>query len=577
MFWRQRTLIELEKSKRSYLLNERPYPVAEIVRRMVRVKVKYSASSDFHEQTLLRGEYKYFSGKLVDLRGAQLGDMIAYVEMGAAFGFWDSSQIDRIMDELTLHLSNMNSNQLMHLLVAISGVRKHQSRLYQIVAAALVPLVDDMAFEDAALLVKCCEVDDPPPLLESLFARLASELGRVSARTAIAALSAMTCVPKSIQLHYEVLIQELKCVIVDEVQQARLDDGECSTSPQGGNEDGTTTVTDHTALTLVDLATVSEALVALETFDLTTRECLMRAFVFRLKEACPRSLAMMLYACDSQDLARVAEGRVLHHLMRFSTEELYAVTKVYLKSLSDISKILSRQRLRGTSKSTSGSQTDALVHGAVILSSNPPRSSTTTTLLDDLSGDEALPITLEERNAAEARRRELVRVVHDLLHQLLQHVQSSTAQAHPDIYLGLLRCCADGTAEENELLGGSSILRQTVHAVCSKMVSLAREMSLDQLVEFLILSSSLGRLSLHASVVAIMDVMRSRVAAAVVQRSREQSRDVFGVSSSEAAILYNTLAELTGFNALQRRKLDADILPLLRRCVGEDAASSLRQ
>ena len=128
VFWRQKTLVELEKTKRNYLLNERPFPLAEITRRMLRIRHRYEDSTDFHERNLLRGEYKYFTGKLCDLRGAAMSDMISFLESGAYFGFWDTSQIDRVVDELVLRLGNMTSNELVHLLQALSGVRKHRSK-----------------------------------------------------------------------------------------------------------------------------------------------------------------------------------------------------------------------------------------------------------------------------------------------------------------------------------------------------------------------------------------------------------------------------------------------------------------
>jgi hypothetical protein len=572
VFWRQRTLIELEKSKRSYLLNERPYPVAEIARRMVRVRSRYAATSDFHEQTLLRGEYKYFSGKLLDLRRAQLSDLIAYVEMGSVFGFWDSAQIDRVLDELVLHLSELDGNQLIHLLSATSGVRKHQSHLYKTVAEALVPQVPNMAFEDVVRLVKACEVEDPPPLLEALFARIAADLGSVTVHAAVATLSAMTCAAKAAQEHYEVMIQELKAMLVDELQQQQhgVGSGSEGNVAYAGGGDASPGADHDDALSLLDVATVAEALASLETLDLTTRECLMRSFLLRLHEACPRSLAMMFYACDSIDLARAAERRVLHHMMRFSTAELYAVTKVYLKALGDMSNVAPPTLRRTTGGNDEGCKA----------ASSPPVTLTVnrgTSLLEDLNESMPLLLTTEERNAAEAKRRDLARVVQELMQQLLDHVESPTAHAQPEIYLGLLRCCAECKAH-TDLLGPT--MRSTVHAVCSRTVSMAREMSVDQLMEFLVLSNLLGVMALHAAVISIMDMLRSRIvssaAAAMGATSSGGVVGQFAVGSGDAAVLYNTLHELTGLNALQRRKLEGDILPLLRQRVGEDDVASLR-
>ncbi|CUE73046.1 Hypothetical protein, putative [Bodo saltans] len=568
VFWRQRNLIELEKSKRSYLLNEAPYPVAEIARRMVRVRSKFQATTDFHEQTLLRGEYKYFTGKLLDLRRAPLNDLIAYVETAAAFGFWDTSQIDRIVDELALHLESLTSHQAIHLLIAISGVRKHQSHLYQSVAASLLPRVDDMAFEDALLLTKACEIDDPPPLLEALFARIAVDLERVDPKAAVVILSSMTCVSKSVQLHYEVMVQELKAIIVDELQQTNYSTDKRSRSPASSGGD----------VTLLEIATVAEALVTLETFDLTTRECLMRAFLFRLNDACPRSLAMMFYACDSSDLARAAEGRVLHHLLRYSTAELYALTKVYVNALDAVSQLVTRRHQRRAPTNPSSATTDP---PQTTMAASPLAVTTTsqTSLLEDLEDDlTPLLATSEERRAAEVHQKDLAAVVRELMAQVLLHAESSTVHAEPAVHLGLLRCCAE-IQEYVDLVGGVVALKQTVHALCARIVSSAREMSVDELMEFIILSSRLGTVALHASVVSSMDILRARISVAahhMTTATTAKADQTFVITSADAAVLFNTLNQLTGLNVLQRRKLDGDILPLLRKRVGEDDVAFLR-
>ena len=97
-FWRESTLQQLESTKRPYLLQERPFPIAEVVKRMIKIRRSYDSASDNHERTLLRGEYKFFTGKICDLRGAHPDDMISYLESAYFFGFWDAEQVAKILE-----------------------------------------------------------------------------------------------------------------------------------------------------------------------------------------------------------------------------------------------------------------------------------------------------------------------------------------------------------------------------------------------------------------------------------------------------------------------------------------------
>eukprot|EP00672_Neobodo_designis_P014780 CAMPEP_0174858060 /NCGR_PEP_ID=MMETSP1114-20130205/41248_1 /TAXON_ID=312471 /ORGANISM="Neobodo designis, Strain CCAP 1951/1" /LENGTH=52 /DNA_ID=CAMNT_0016092945 /DNA_START=8 /DNA_END=163 /DNA_ORIENTATION=+ len=42
------------------------------------------------ERGLLRGEYKYYTGKACDMRHASTADMVAAIECCGFFGFWDN-------------------------------------------------------------------------------------------------------------------------------------------------------------------------------------------------------------------------------------------------------------------------------------------------------------------------------------------------------------------------------------------------------------------------------------------------------------------------------------------------------
>lgn len=100
--------MDLETSQRSYLFagGGKPVALGEIVRRMVQVRARYNETVNDGERTLLRGEYKYFSGKLCELRAAQTADLVAYLECAAFFGFWDVGQVDRILE--VLHQRSMS-------------------------------------------------------------------------------------------------------------------------------------------------------------------------------------------------------------------------------------------------------------------------------------------------------------------------------------------------------------------------------------------------------------------------------------------------------------------------------------
>lgn len=100
--------MDLETSQRGYLFagGTKYVPLGEIVRRMVQVKARYHETSDVGERTLLRGEYKYFTGKPCDLRAAQTTDIVVYLECSAFFGFWDVGQVDRMLE--VLHQRSMS-------------------------------------------------------------------------------------------------------------------------------------------------------------------------------------------------------------------------------------------------------------------------------------------------------------------------------------------------------------------------------------------------------------------------------------------------------------------------------------
>lgn len=156
VFWRERTLMDLETSQRGYLFagGTKSVPLGEIVRRMMQVKARYHETSDVGERTLLRGEYKYFTGKPCDLRAARTADIVVYLECSAFFGFWDVGQVDRMLEVLhhrsmSLWLDPSSSSsvlpgadeidkeELRRLLLCLPTLRKDGSPLYGHLTALL--------------------------------------------------------------------------------------------------------------------------------------------------------------------------------------------------------------------------------------------------------------------------------------------------------------------------------------------------------------------------------------------------------------------------------------------------------
>lgn len=92
---------------------------------MVRIKKKcISAVShgDDHEHALLRGEYKYFTGKAIDVRGASVTDLIAFVQCCSFFKFYETGSLDRVLEELSLKVTTLQPLEVLALMVAVSDL-----------------------------------------------------------------------------------------------------------------------------------------------------------------------------------------------------------------------------------------------------------------------------------------------------------------------------------------------------------------------------------------------------------------------------------------------------------------------
>lgn len=189
--------MDLETSKRSYLMSEKPTPLGEVVRRMVQVKARYQDTQDYHERTLLRGEYKYFSGKPCDLRTAQTTDMISFLECASFFGFWDVSQIDLVLDELYrryMFPDAANVEELVHLMVCLPALRKDGSEVYQRVAKLLVPGVPELSPEECAKVCVASTAQTPDELLLALIHALEHEVSSLSPSVMVELLDTLSSI-----------------------------------------------------------------------------------------------------------------------------------------------------------------------------------------------------------------------------------------------------------------------------------------------------------------------------------------------------------------------------------------------
>jgi hypothetical protein len=135
------------------LLRERPHPLAEVVRRMVRVRVRYEQSADEKERVLLRGEYKFFTGKAVHMRDASVTDLVAAVSCAGFFGFWDTAMLDEALELLFARADELSAVELCQLAQDLPRVDRARSPLMRSVFRLLCRgnaerLRSDLSLED---------------------------------------------------------------------------------------------------------------------------------------------------------------------------------------------------------------------------------------------------------------------------------------------------------------------------------------------------------------------------------------------------------------------------------------------
>lgn len=457
VFWRQSTLVELESTKRSYLLTERPLPIADITRRMVRVKSRYLDTKDFHEQNLLRGEYKYFSGKLCDIRHARPEDMVAYVECGSFFGFWDTAQMDRVMEALLLKLNELGSAELVHLFISLPPLRKQSSKLYQHVARALVAVVPDLSFEECVRVTTACDDSAPEELMHNLMRAIESETSRggLSAVQAVELMDVFGTCPLLIQQQFESLFEDMKRTAV------------------AGMEN----------LTAMDIAVMCTSLKLRNALDAITERDAVRCFLLHLGETCARATSMMFTAVSSViAFSQAMEERVVFLATDFTPMELLSVFGVYMDNYTSLCLVSKEDAVTGVS----------------------------------LAGELCTQSRVEELQFAHQRQAALIHVLRELMDQMTTLLESATAYFSPAMQLQNLavfhKAVEDVGGNVSQLTEVLPPLRRCVELISSKVIASLPNYGYTELVLLLQLCDPLGRLVADAAIgAAVQELIRREV------------------------------------------------------------------
>ncbi|ESL06181.1 hypothetical protein TRSC58_06148 [Trypanosoma rangeli SC58] len=450
VFWRQSTLVELEKTKRNYLLTERPVPVADIARRMVRVKSRYLDTNDFHEQSLLRGEYKYFSGKLCDIRHARPEDMVAYVECGAFFGFWDTAQMDRVIEELLLKLDELGPVELVHVFVSLSPLRKQGAELYQHVARALVAVVPELSLEECIRVAVACDAGVPDELIHNLMQAIEPEVGRggLTAVRAVELMDAFGTCSTSIQRQFDSLFDCMK----------------------------QTAVAGLTELSVIDIAVMCTSLKLRDALDTATEANAVRVFFSRLEETCARSTSMMFAAvADTPGFSKAMEERVVFLATDFTPSELLSVFAVYMNDYTSVYLV---------------SHGDGRVAAAT--SKNH----------------------IKERQFAQQRQTALVHVLRELMDQMRLQMESATAYFLPTVQLQYLevfsRAVEDTGGHVAHLTSAVPLLGRCLELLSSRVIASLPRYTYMDLMALVQLCAPLGTLVADAAIGAAVQELIQR-------------------------------------------------------------------
>ncbi|KAK7194977.1 hypothetical protein NESM_000420300 [Novymonas esmeraldas] len=537
VFWRQSSLTELEHSKRNYLLSERPVPLGEIARRMARVKSRYEGTRDFHERNLLRGEYKYFTGKLCDLRAARLGDMVVVLQCAAFFGFWDAAQVDRLLAELFLQLEAMEAVELVGVFACMPQLRRDVCELYRRIAAELVPRVSDLTTEECLAVCRACTGDTPAELTERVLRELAEHLEDLSPAQCVEVLDTWSVTPAAVQHRVRHAMDGVRARALSSLAEL-----EC-----------------------VDVAVLYTCLKSEPDATEGLQRRLVHAFTRDVSRACPRSTAMLFSAVRGAhslalELAQQMAERVLFLSTDFTPDELLAVLRVYVEGLVSVCAVSAE--LHAAPLLLAATATATTVGAALPTSSPPPPTLRSTSASAAASRQRAL-----EREQATQCLATLQRVSRGLTAQLVGVLDSASAYLSATAQLEILELFVDAveqltTTDDADGQAGREATahlvrllppcRTVLHLVSGKLIAHMKALSLSELLRLLEQANSLGSVALQDAAVA-----------AAVQELLTRSID--GLTSESAAALEQRLRSLTALRPEHQRRLTTALIPKVRR------------
>ncbi|KAG5504298.1 hypothetical protein JIQ42_06130 [Leishmania sp. Namibia] len=557
VFWRQSSLTELEHSKRNYLLSERPVPLGEISRRMARVKSRYEDTRDFHERNLLRGEYKYFTGKLCDLRAARLGDMVVVLQCAAFFGFWDAAQVDRILAELFLQLEGMEAVELVALFTCMPQLGQQASELCRRVALELVPHVPDLTTEECLAVCRACTAETPPELMEAVLRGLAQHLQEVSPAQCVEVLDTWSVAPTAV-----------RCRVLDSMEDVRqralchLEELECM----------------DIAVLYTCLQEEARVGRADSIFPEALQRRLLRAFTRNMSHTCPRSTAMLFSAVRGThslalELAQQMADRALFLSTDFTPNELLAVFGVYVEGLVSLSALSAELRASRTLALPSGGALSADATAALDGSRSRAALATASPVLSSSSLSAARQRVLEVEQAAQSLSA-LQRVGEGLSAQLVEMLDSASTYLSVASQLDIVELFVDaveqlalgssmdggGTCGKKgrdatvELLRLLPQSRRALQLVSSKLIANMKTLSLAELLQLLEQANTLGSAALQDATVA-----------AVVQELI--TRNIDSLTTESALVLEQRLRALTELRAEHQRRLSNALIPKVRRFI----------
>ncbi|KPI86836.1 hypothetical protein ABL78_4113 [Leptomonas seymouri] len=565
VFWRQSSLTELEHSKRNYLLSERPVPLAHIARRMARVKARYDDTQDFHERNLLRGEYKYFTGKLCDLRGAPSGDMILVLQCAAFFGFWDASQVDRILAELFLLLESLEAIELVALFTCMPQLRRQESELYRRVATELVSAVPDLTTHECLQVCHACTAETPAELVDKVLKELADHHDELTPAQCVEVVDTWSVAPQQVRLRMTSRMSAIRQVALDHVEE----------------------------LSCMDIAVLYTSLHASDDGDELSESLqrrLLQAFARDLTLTCPRSTALIFTAARrshslSLELTQMMADRVLFLSTDFTPAELLAVFQLYVESLVSLS-VLSAD-LQAESAAVNLLEVRTSARPFPLVGDTAAVVATTVVPSPALSRSASTSITTAtrqhvlEREVAAQNLATLRHVCEGLSAQLVTTLESASAyvsvasqmeivelyaSAVMQLELSATNSASGGNAGVNDAQRSSSFesmgqllrllpqSRRVLQLVSSKLIANMRSSSLALLVQLLEQANILGNTALQDAVVT-----------AAVQEL--VTRDVHGLTTEAALALERRLSSLTQLRAEHQRRLSSAFIPKVRRCV----------